>query len=297
MIRNLNTPIAIAALLLPAAVGFAAPATASATAPEPPRCKGRPATIVGTDGDDFLRGTSRRDVIVARNGHDGVYAGGGKDLICGGGRADTLKGGPGDDVIVGGLGWDGIYGGAGTDRVLAGGGSDTLSGGPGDDRLLGQKDGCRAPFGVPDCRGDHSAGGRGDDTFDSDGFSWLFDTVDYSDAPHRVVANVAAGTVSGGGFHDRIRGDGRVRIIGSPASDDLTGSDQRDALEGGPGADELTGRAGGDRLEGQAGDDLLRGGAGNDDIDGGEGDDEANAGQGVDTCVDVEDASSCHQTP
>jgi Ca2+-binding RTX toxin-like protein len=297
MIRKLNTPIAIAALVLPVAISLAGTTTASAAGADPARCKGKAATIVGTDGHDFIRGTDGRDVIVAGNGHDGVYAGLGNDLICGGGRADTLKGGPGKDVIVGGLGWDAISGGARGDLVLAGGGSDTMWGGPGDDRLLGEKDGCRAPGGVPHCRGDHSIGGQGDDVFDSEGFGWLFDTIDYSDTRYRIVADIGAGSLNGGGFHERIRGDGLVQIIGSPRDDELSGSARRDALVGGPGDDELTGLGGPDRLEGETGADVLRGGADNDQLDGGEGTDRANAGPGEDTCIDLEDATGCELTP
>jgi hypothetical protein len=39
-----------------------------------PMCLGHEATIVGTPGPDILRGTAKRDVIVARGGHDQVAA-------------------------------------------------------------------------------------------------------------------------------------------------------------------------------------------------------------------------------
>jgi Ca2+-binding RTX toxin-like protein len=42
------------------------------------------ATIVGTAGDDRLKGTRAADVIVGGKGVDEIYRLGGDDLICGG---------------------------------------------------------------------------------------------------------------------------------------------------------------------------------------------------------------------
>ena len=72
----------------------------------PPRCAGRPATIVGTSGRDTLRGTSGRDVIVGLGGNDVIEGRGGNDVLCGGRGRDTLRGGPGRDVVRGGPGRD-----------------------------------------------------------------------------------------------------------------------------------------------------------------------------------------------
>src|SRR4051812_15572614 len=48
------------------------------------KCRGVPATIVGTPGDDVIQGTSGDDVIVAGAGNDFISGNGGDDLICGG---------------------------------------------------------------------------------------------------------------------------------------------------------------------------------------------------------------------
>lgn len=45
-------------------------------------CKGKRATIVGTNGDDVIRGTKGRDVIVALSGNDKIIGLGGGDIIC-----------------------------------------------------------------------------------------------------------------------------------------------------------------------------------------------------------------------
>jgi hemolysin type calcium-binding protein len=72
----------------------------------PPRCAGRPATIIGTPGRDTLRGTAGRDVIVGLGGNDVISGRGGNDVLCGGRGRDTLRGGPGRDVVRGGPGRD-----------------------------------------------------------------------------------------------------------------------------------------------------------------------------------------------
>lgn len=89
-------------------------------------CEGKPATIVGTPGNDVLKGTSGRDVIVAGDGADTITAGDGADLVCAGPGDDTVRGGGGGDVLLGGDGADVIDPGEDTDRLDGGAGSDTL---------------------------------------------------------------------------------------------------------------------------------------------------------------------------
>lgn len=93
-----------------------------------PTCRGVPATIVGTAGDDVLEGTQGDDVIVALGGDDVVRGLGGDDLICGNG---------GNDRLIGGRGNDEVRGGPGNDRLRGGSQTDIVAGGPGDDLLLG----------------------------------------------------------------------------------------------------------------------------------------------------------------
>ena len=85
-----------------------------------PRCFGRPATLVGTPGNDTLRGTAGNDVIVALAGNDRIDGRGGNDRICAGPGRDTLHGGPGNDRLDGGPGTDVLNGGAGRDRCVTG---------------------------------------------------------------------------------------------------------------------------------------------------------------------------------
>jgi Ca2+-binding RTX toxin-like protein len=95
--------------------------------PPPPTCKGTPATIVGTGGNDVRKGTSGKDVMVGLGGNDKLSGLAGNDLICGGAGKDTLKGGKGNDKL---------YGGAGKDTLRGGPGKDKLKGGPGKDKQV-----------------------------------------------------------------------------------------------------------------------------------------------------------------
>ena len=65
---------------------------------ETPRCHGRQATIVGTDGNDVIQGTPGRDVIWGGRGDDTILGSLGNDLLCGGPGADLIHGGRGNDT-------------------------------------------------------------------------------------------------------------------------------------------------------------------------------------------------------
>jgi len=117
-----------------------------------PPCGGRPATIVGTSGDDFISGTKGDDVIDGLGGNDFIEGGEGDDCLIGGDGNDQLKGGKGDDEHFGGAGNDSIRGGYGNDKLKGKEGDDALKGGPGDDAMNG---------GAGD---DLCAGGHGTDT-------------------------------------------------------------------------------------------------------------------------------------
>jgi hypothetical protein len=116
--RSASLPIL---LILALSVTLLVAAEASAGSP---RCQGRPATHVGTQSADVLRGTTGDDVIVARGGDDRVIGRGGHDRVCAGGGDDVLKGGGGDDALLGQ---------GGDDRLIGGAGSDELNGGSGED--------------------------------------------------------------------------------------------------------------------------------------------------------------------
>jgi trypsin len=96
-------------------------------------CKGIPATIGATSGDDVRTGTPGNDVIAGLGGNDTLSGFGGNDLICGGPGKDTLKGGNGNDKLYGQKGKDTLKGGPSKDTLKGGGGKDACTGGKGND--------------------------------------------------------------------------------------------------------------------------------------------------------------------
>lgn len=125
-----------------------------------PRCAGKPATIVGTSGNDSLRGTSRADVIVGLGGNDKISGLAGNDVICGGSGNDRVFGGNGSDKLYGQNGKDTLSGGSGNDTESGGAGNDKLSGSSGSDKLSGGAGNDRLSGGAGN---DKLSGGAGKD--------------------------------------------------------------------------------------------------------------------------------------
>ena len=123
---------AVIAALLALAATLVGSAGADSRAGQPGgKCRGQEPTIVGKKGDDaHLKGTRRRDIILARGGIDFIDARGGRDLICAG---------SGNDFVAPGTNDDKVYGDNGHDILLGQGGNDKLFGRDGDDRMDGQK--------------------------------------------------------------------------------------------------------------------------------------------------------------
>lgn len=100
------------------------------------------------------------------------------------------------------------------------------------------------------------------------------DTVDYSDSETGIVADLSAGTVTGG-FDATDTLSNIENVTGTAQSDVLIGDAGDNILEGGAGDDTLNGGEGDDTLLGGEGDDTIIGGhgEGDDNIDGGSGND------------------------
>ena len=230
-----------------------------------PKCFGKRATIVGTNGRDRLRGTPRADVIVAKGGNDRISGRGGNDRICAGGGRDRVAAGGGADRVAAGSGRDVVLGGGGGDRIFLEGGAEEAGFGGGGNDVIDLGPGI-FQFG---------AGQTGDDTiigFEPEAGPSL-DFTGYFDAPGPVTVDLAAGTATGDGT------DTLVSIEGAE------GSQFDDTLIGTSGSNFLSGLAGNDTIEsgGNAGDldspmtifelrfDLLAGDSGDDSITGGAG--------------------------
>jgi Ca2+-binding RTX toxin-like protein len=279
------------ALALVLLIGIAA--TEDEAGAAPPRCLGKPATIVGQGA---IRGTAHADVIVAGRGRDRIDGRGGNDRICAGTGPDSIEGGVGSDRIDAGHGDDEVVGDNGSDVVLAGPGADAVIGKRGNDRLLGGPG-----------RGDFLDSGLGDDTLD--GGPGGFD---------QVIGGVGNDRLAGGdGDGDLLRPDfGRDAVDGGPGAQDtvsfaVSGEGSIVLDEGGVRVDLAAGTASGDGedtlagvedvigtpfvdvIGGGAGPNVLYGGGGVDDLVGAGPGDVAHGGVGKDRCRAVEAQDSC----
>lgn len=144
-------------------------------------------TVIGTNGDDYLEGTSGDDVICGLDGYDSIDGKDGNDIVYGGDGPDTIHGGQGDDTIYGGPGEDNLYGGQGDDTIYGGGEADMVNGERGNDILYGGEE------------ADEMYGERGSDILYGD------------EGPDEIY---------GGPDDDIIRGgEGNDQIDGGPGSD------------------------------------------------------------------------------
>ena len=161
-----------------------------------------------------------------------VYVG---TAVEGGNKPDAMLGTAADEIFFGYKGKDAISAGDGDDVLYGGEGNDTLKGGAGSDILV---DGAGT------------------------------DTASYSGEGGSVVVDLSTGTGSNGDA-DGDTLSGIENLIGSDASDILTGDGNANTLDGGLGSDTLYGEAGNDTLLGGGGRNTLNGGAGDDMLDGG----------------------------
>jgi len=299
-----------------------------------PRCFGKAATIVGTSGNDRLRGTRGTDVIVGRGGHDLIRSGGGKDRICGSAGDDVLLAGSGKDLLDGGQGADFLAGGPSRDRLLGGPGdfnvlrgnqgNDTLLGGWGLDFLLGEAGNDRLDggggifdrasffFSAAPVAADLNTGiatGEGSDTManieDLEG-SQLGDTLVGNAIENFFFPLGGDDTVTGGDGFDLVSFFGAPAPVNANLTTGVATGDGTDTLvtiEDLVGTehlagDDLTGDANQNLLLGGEGDDRLFGMDGDDYLDGGSETDSLDGGNHVmgDQCVNGEAVVNCEVT-
>jgi Ca2+-binding RTX toxin-like protein len=92
--------------------------------------------VIGTAGDDTLRGTPEADVICGLGGNDTIRGAGGRDVLIGGRGRDHVYGGSANDSVFGGRGSDRLFGGPGRDALDGGPGFDVCDGGGGLDSFV-----------------------------------------------------------------------------------------------------------------------------------------------------------------
>ncbi len=93
--------------------------------------------IIGTEGNDKLKGSYGDDYILGLGGNDQLRGHQGNDFLSGGAGRDRLYGGSGNDTLVGGEGNDYLSGGRGNNVLLGGEGNDVLASRLGSDYLDG----------------------------------------------------------------------------------------------------------------------------------------------------------------
>lgn len=279
--------------------------------------------IIGTDGDDILRGGPESETFDPGLGNDTIYAGDGDDVVLEGSGTNLIYLEEGNDVyrvsesgannggdqVFGGGGADDITTGSGSDRVDGGSGNDTIRSGAGNDLVTGGTgvDTVYLEAGDDEYNGSPSGGGTGDEVHGGDGN----DTINGGDGQDTLLGDMGRDfihgndgddTLNGGGWSDVLFGDGgNDHLIGEWGNDELHGGSGNDLLEGkqmddtlfgedgddrlygGDDDDQLDGGDGADLLMGEGGNDILIGKIGDDILDGGDGDDILKAGAGNDT--------------
>lgn len=232
-------------------------------------------TLIGTDGDDTLRGKNSNDIIRGGLGIDSLYGGNGQDDLSGDEGIDTLYGGNGKDTLSGGLDDDTLYGDNGKDALSGDDGNDTLYGGNGVDTLLGGDGDDRLDGGRG---GDHMSGGDGNDTYVVDSRP---DKINESPNEGLDTVETSLNKYTLGSNLENLDYTGSKKFSG-------TGNELDNQISGGSGNDILAGNGGNDTLNGEAGNDKLIGGLGDDVLNGGDGADLflLNALTGIDTIQD-----------
>ena len=209
--------------------------------------------IIGSAGDDWLRGDTNDNMLTGGMGDDTLIGGGGgNDMLMGGMGDDTLNGGEGDDTLTGGMGADMITGGPGMDTISYLGSDAAV-----DIRL----------------RTGHASGGDAE----GDEFSAVENVIGSAHNDRLAGDNRPAGERTGG--NNKLEGRG--------GDDTIYGGSGDDMLEGGAGDDALYGGDGNDMLDGGMGDDLLIGGMGGDGFTGGAGEDTVSYANATDEKVTV----------
>jgi trimeric autotransporter adhesin len=255
----------------------------------------RAGKLVGTDGDDNLRGTNdRNDHIVGGAGNDYIQGYGGNDTLEGGSGNDELYGSSGQDLLDGGVGNDYMNGGNGADTYLfqLGSGQDTIVDIDSDGTVIDViKITGLSPEEVS-LRREYS-----NLIISIKGTSDTLKVENYFQSDSNKIEKIVFddGTVWDTTFvSERVRfiyGTELDDVLDSFASGDVfvSGLGGNDVITTGNGYDVLNGDSGNDQLLSGSGDDILDGGTGMDTMEGGGGGDTYYFGRGYghDTIIEV----------
>ena len=210
---------------------------------------------VSGDGNDTLKGSPYRDVLVGEAGDDTFV-----QAVEESADVDTVQGGLGLDTFV-------VPGTAGPDDIRV----EYTTSDEFPDRVDVRVNGWRTRADLP---GIDAAG------IDAGAEA---DTVTMAGMGPQALLRVWADLGDGNDVYDGSTFEAAATVFGGTGSDTITGGLSDDSLDGGDGNDSVTGGQGFDTLAGDAGNDVLDGQGGNDSLIGGDGDDVLSAGDGVDT--------------
>jgi Ca2+-binding RTX toxin-like protein len=311
-------PVLVALASLSVPVVSVLYSASDADAGPPVMCGGRVAGIVGTSGDDVLRGTPHADVIVGLGGHDRLQGGGDNDVLCGGPGPDSLSGGLGRNRMFGGGdhnilrsrgSGDAIRGGPVRDKIMLFGLADQVLGRAGDDQIINRRNDTLGRTVIHAGTGDDNIfnfgpewdvfAGPGDDSLKGkirpgagevlDGGSGVndlslgFDLNPTGSKWKHILLDLTRGRIDADGAVSRFSGQfGLLLVHGAHATSwTLRGTDGPDQIKIGTNQADVV-------VHGLAGDDMLSTGGGDDTIFGDAGLDQAGAGAGADTCFSIE---------
>jgi Ca2+-binding RTX toxin-like protein len=227
--------------------------------------------IIGTIGNDSLKGSSTKDVterLLGLGGNDSLYGYGGDDILDGGTGTDRLEGGTGNDTYIfnAGYGTDTIY-----DNDATVGNQDTILIGEG---LLASD----AQVSVQNTDLIISFASTGDrliiQNYLSSNENYRIETISFADGTQWTYDTVSAMNLSN---------------TGTSANNSMAGTSVDNVMWGLEGNDSLYGYGGNDTLDGGVGNDYLNGGTGNDTYI-------FNAGYGTDTIYDCDSTAGNQDT-
>lgn len=232
-------------------------------------------SLIGNSLGNILTGNGGADTLSGFLGNDILHGGAGNDTLIGGHGADTLNGGDGDDVYVFNFD-DGADNGSNSPDVITDtGGNDVIRFGIGVHRINWQQigDDLQIQYGGDNAHTPNYITLKDFFLTDPD---LRIESYELYDGYTRSITDTFFP-----GPPPPTQPFG-VQIIGTHASETITGTNDRDVLSGGNGNNTIYGEGGDDNISAGAHEDMIYGGDGNDNISSGRGDDVIYGGNGND---------------
>jgi len=121
--------------------------------------------VILGEGNDYIRADSGNDIVLGGNGNDEIYTGTGNDTVYGDGGDDKIYTGSNNDLVYADDGNDYVNSGSGSDLVYGNNGDDYIDLGTGNDRAFGKAGNDKI---LGSSNNDHLDGGEGNDDIDGE---------------------------------------------------------------------------------------------------------------------------------